>query len=76
MKSIINLLACLILASWAIALAIISVQNATPVSLRMLGFETIQIPIGIVLAFSAAIGVIAGAAVLPLFSLSDRQLDR
>lgn len=75
MKSIVNLVACLILASWALAIAILSVQNATPVSLVMLGFKSIQIPLGVVLALSAGIGLMTGAIALPLFSRSDRQLE-
>ena len=75
MKSIANLVACLILAVWGIAIAIFSVQNATPVSLKMLGFESIQMPVGVVLAFSGGIGVVLGAIALPLFTRSDRQLE-
>jgi uncharacterized integral membrane protein len=75
MKSIANLIACLILAVWAIAIALFSVQNATPVSLKLLGFESIQMPVGVVLAFSAGIGVMLGAIALPVFSRSHRQLE-
>lgn len=75
MKSIANLVACLILAVWGIAIAIFSVQNATPVSLKMLGFESIQMPVGVVLAFSGGIGVVLGAIAIPLFTRSDRQLE-
>lgn len=75
MKSIPNLIACLVLASWAIAIAIFSVQNATPVSLRFFGFESIQIPVGVLLAFSLGMGVMLGAIALPVFTRSDRQLE-
>lgn len=75
MKNIANLIACLMLASWAIAIAIFSVQNATPVSLKLLGFESIQIPVGVVLALSGGIGVVLGAIALSLFTRSDRQLE-
>ncbi|MFB2983623.1 lipopolysaccharide assembly protein LapA domain-containing protein [Microseira sp. BLCC-F43] len=75
MKSIANLIACLILAVWAIAIALFSVQNATPVSLKLLGFESIQMPVGVVLAFSAGIGVMLGAIALPVFTRSNRKLE-
>jgi lipopolysaccharide assembly protein A len=75
MKSIANLIACLTLAVWAIAIAIFSVQNATPVSLKLLGFESIQMPVGVVLAFSGGMGVVLGAIALLLFTRSSRQLE-
>jgi uncharacterized integral membrane protein len=61
-----NLLTCLIVAGWVSAIAIISVQNYTPVSVNFLTFQSIQIPIGIVLGFSAAAGVIGGG-IAPIF---------
>jgi len=61
-----NLLTSLVLAVWVAAIAIISVQNYTPISIKFLTFESIQIPIGIVLGFSAAAGVIGGA-IAPMF---------
>lgn len=61
MKTISALLICVILAAWVGAIAILSVQNATPVQLYFLGLQSIQMPVGVVLAFSVAIGTIAGA---------------
>ena len=75
MKSIVNLIACLILAVWAIAIALFSVQNATPVSLRMLGFESIQMPVGVVLVFSGGIGVMLGAIALLVFGRANGKLE-
>ncbi|MBW4648463.1 MAG: DUF1049 domain-containing protein [Kastovskya adunca ATA6-11-RM4] len=66
MKTITNLLTSLILAAWVIAIAIISIQNIKPVSLRFLTFQSIELPIGVMLAFGVAIGAIAGA-IIPLF---------
>ncbi len=63
MKTIANLLTSLILAGWIAAIALLSIQNITPVSLKFLTLETIQIPVGIVLAFSVGIGLVAGAIV-------------
>lgn len=71
MKNITNLLISVVIAVWVVAIAIISVQNATPVSLRFLGFQSIQIPAGLVLAFSAAVGLIGVAVLQPLWELGD-----
>ncbi len=65
MKTIANLLTSIVLAAWLGAIAILSIQNITPVSLKFLGLETIQLPLGIVLAFSVGVGAI-GAALLPV----------
>ena len=61
MKALFPFTASLILAVGMTAVAILSVQNATPVSLQFMIFESINIPVGVVLAFSLAIGLIAGA---------------
>jgi uncharacterized integral membrane protein len=50
-----------IAAIWVVAIALLSVQNAAPVSLQFLGFRSIQLPVGLVLATSAALGMIGGA---------------
>ncbi|MBP0013364.1 MAG: DUF1049 domain-containing protein [Roseofilum sp. SBFL] len=55
----------LLLSVWISAIAILSVQNATPVSLKFLLFESVQIPVGILLAFSASLGLLAGLLILP-----------
>ena len=60
-KNIPAVLICLIVATWVVAIAILSVQNATPVQLSFLGLQSIEMPVGLVLAFSVAIGAMAGA---------------
>jgi uncharacterized integral membrane protein len=72
MNSIFPLLTSSILAIWILAIAIFSVQNATPVSLKFLAFESIQIPVGVVLAFCVAIGAIGGAIALPILRKNAR----
>lgn len=78
MKALANLLTSIVVAIWIVAIAILSVQNATPVSLRFLNFQSIQLPIGLVLAFSAGVGLIATALILPLWvapSGSNNDID-
>lgn len=76
MKTIANLLTSLILAGWVSAIAILSIQNFTLVSLKFLTWETIKIPFGLVLAFSFGVGAIGGA-IAPLFlQISGRRRER
>lgn len=56
-------LAAVIIAVWISGIAILSVQNATPVSLRFLGLESIDFPLGVAIAFSATLGILGGAIV-------------
>ncbi|HEY9750897.1 MAG TPA: hypothetical protein V6C63_19605 [Allocoleopsis sp.] len=65
------LLASLILTAWVVAIAIISVQNFVPVSFEFLLFKSIEIPFGIVLAFSVGLGVVGMALVQFLWGLSS-----
>lgn len=51
----------LIMAVLVVAIAILSVQNATPVQLTFFGLQSIQMPVGVVLAASVAIGAMIGA---------------
>jgi uncharacterized integral membrane protein len=73
LKIVANFLILLIIAVWVVAIALISVQNATPVSLRFLGFQSIQIPFGLILAFSVAVGLLGTAVLQPLWSLAESQ---
>lgn len=70
MKTFAPFLTSLVVAVLVIAIAIISVQNATPVSLKFLTFQSIQIPMGLVLAFSAGVGLIGMALLQPLWGLA------
>ena len=60
-----NLLTSLIIAFWISAIALLSVQNARPVSLRFLFWQSVEIPVGLVLAFTAAFGMTGMALLLP-----------
>lgn len=59
----------LIPAVWVVAMAIVSVQNATPVSLKFLAFESIELPFGVVLSFCVAVGMMGGAVAISLLNL-------
>ncbi|MBE9177163.1 LapA family protein [Oculatella sp. LEGE 06141] len=61
----------LIIAFWISAIALISVQNAAPVTLRFLFFQSVELPMGLILAFSAALGMVGTALVLPLWRSSS-----
>lgn len=56
----------LIAAVWIGGVALIAIQNATPIAFQFLGFQSIQMPLGLVLAFSVAIGMAGTAMLLPL----------
>ena len=75
MRILTSLLASLVLAICAVAIAILSVQNATPVSLSFLTFQSIQLPVGVVLGFSFAVGTIGVALIQLLWSLAGRSDD-
>ncbi len=73
LKILVNFLISVIVAVWVIAIALISVQNATPVSLRFLVFQSIQIPFGLMLALSVAVGLVSAAVLQPLWRLGESQ---
>jgi uncharacterized integral membrane protein len=70
MKTFSSLLVSIVIAVWVVAIAIVSVQNAQPISLRFLSFQSIQVPFGLVLAFSAGAGIIAMALLQPLWGIA------
>ncbi|PSN11987.1 hypothetical protein C7293_22040 [filamentous cyanobacterium CCT1] len=75
----IRLLLALVPAIWVVAIAIIAVQNATPVSFRLLNLQSIEIPFGVLLAFCAAAGMLLAALVLLVLGgnpLRSRQKQR
>ncbi|MEO1294244.1 MAG: hypothetical protein AAFW75_00280 [Cyanobacteria bacterium J06636_16] len=54
-------------AIWIVAIAILSVQNATPISVQFLAFRSVQLPFGVVLSFCVAGGMLITALLLALF---------
>ena len=75
MKVIANILSSLIMAAWIGAIAIFSIQNIQDVSLKFIVFESINFPIGVLLAFCAGAGMILGS-LLPLLWQKRRKVRR
>ncbi|MCP6759776.1 MAG: LapA family protein [Fischerella sp. CENA71] len=73
MKTLATLLTIIILVFWIMAVALLSVQNATPVSLKFLSFQSIQLPVGLLLAFCAAVGMIGMGLLQPLWRLTASE---
>jgi uncharacterized integral membrane protein len=55
-----------------VAIAIFSVQNATPISLQFLSAQTVALPIGLWLAFGLGAGMIGTALLLSLFGIGRK----
>ncbi len=73
MKVIAPILTSLIVGLLASTLAILSVQNATQISLNFFNQQSIPLPIGVILAFSFSIGAIVAAILLPLLFSKDSK---
>lgn len=54
----------LVLAVWISAMALVAIQNATPVALQFLGIQSVAIPVGLLMAFSASLGMVGAALAL------------
>lgn len=76
MKTLPILLISLVVATWVGAIAVLSVQNFTPVALNLLTFRSIEIPLGLVLAFSVGVGMVGMAIVQLLITSPFRQPDK
>lgn len=70
----VKLLTSVIVAVWVVAIALIAAQNGARYSIQFLGFESIQIPFGLILAFSAAVGMVGAAVVLSWWQSSAPPL--
>ena len=73
MKAFAGLLHTLIISVWIMAIAIFSIQNIQNVSVKFLVFESITLPVGILLAFCSVIGLILGWLLPLLFSRRRRN---
>jgi lipopolysaccharide assembly protein A len=63
--AITNLIISTIAATWIALIALLSVQNASLVSLRFVFWKSIELPWGLILASAVALGLIIGGY-LPL----------
>jgi putative membrane protein len=75
MKSFTSLLSSLILGMLLVAIAIFSIQNIQDVSLQFLTFESITVPVGVLLALCSGIGIILGALIPILFDRSRTRRE-
>lgn len=57
------IIACLILAMAMVFIAVLSIQNITAISLQFLGFQSVEIPLGVLLTVSFSLGLILGAII-------------
>ncbi|MBC6476823.1 MAG: DUF1049 domain-containing protein [Hormoscilla sp. GM7CHS1pb] len=73
MKIIPPVLIAIVLALWVSAIAILSVQNPTAISLKFLGFQSIRLPLGVMLGFTVGVGVVAGAIAQPLLTIARER---
>ncbi|WP_373478813.1 lipopolysaccharide assembly protein LapA domain-containing protein [Geminocystis sp.] len=62
----------LIIGFWLIVIALFSIQNIELISLKFFFFESIKIPLGVLLSFILAFGFIIGA-IIPLFFSNNKS---
>jgi uncharacterized integral membrane protein len=60
----------LLISAWVAIAAILSVQNAKLVSLQFLGMQSIQIPLGMLLAFAVIAGIWTIILLRPIWRLT------
>ena len=65
MRTLLNLIAATLVTGWIVSISVFSIQNIQNVSVRFFWFESIKMPVGVLLAFCVGFGLILGA-ILPL----------
>jgi uncharacterized integral membrane protein len=55
-----------LIALWVVAIAMLAVQNASAVSVQFLMFASVPIPLGTLMAFSGALGLLTGAIAIAI----------
>lgn len=73
MKTLASILTSFLVAGWIGAIAVLAVQNFTPVSLRFLTAQSVEIPVGLVMAFSVGLGIVATTLIQPLLNFSGEE---
>jgi len=71
---VVKLLIAIIPALLVVAIAILSVQNATPMAITFLRGSTIALPVGIWLAFALALGMTLTALLMSFFGKKAKHL--
>ena len=61
MQKITTVIGFSIIATELIVMSLISIQNITPISLKFLVFQSIEVPFGILFGISVGLGLILGA---------------
>ena len=75
MKVIINLISSSFLAGWIITMAVFSIQKINPGVLRFFTWESLKLPIGVLLAFCVGLGLVLGS-LLPLLLPKPKKYPR
>ena len=71
-----NFLTMLILATGLSTFVVFAIQNVTPTSLKFLLFESIQVPISVLLTFCFAFGLLLGAFFPLVWKRSPKRRSR
>ena len=72
----VKLLVAIIPAVLVVAIAILSVQNATPLSIAFLQASTVALPVGVWIAFALGLGMAGTALLLSLFGLGSKKAEK
>jgi len=72
MKVFSNLIITIIISCWLIVLPIFAIQNVVGVSIKLFFFESISIPLGILLCFCVVAGLFMGAFIPAFFSANKK----
>ncbi|CCQ61935.1 lipopolysaccharide assembly protein LapA domain-containing protein [Crocosphaera watsonii] len=75
LKQLTNVMVAVMMAFWIGAIAIFSIQNITGVSLKFLFWESIELPIGVLLSFCLGGGLIVGSF-LPFLLKPSRRIRK
>lgn len=76
MKRLLSLILPTIVAVWILVIAIVAMQNAEPVAIKFLVFESVSVPMGFVFAATVALGMMGTAILQPLFALTGTRRPR
>jgi lipopolysaccharide assembly protein A len=60
-KILTNLIVSLVVSAWIGIVSVFSIQNVTEISLKFLTFESIKLPVGVLLSFCLGFGTILGS---------------